>query len=166
VGLGIVEFVMDTEEAFDLSIPDEDAEKIRTPRELIHYLLVRLQPRNDYYCPSQRAFYQLRRATSAALATPRARIRPSVPWGALLPYSRKKAWNRIIAASGLSTKVPRRNATVGDTANILAQSIPGRFTPPPGGWTRERVAEIVKGLAIKVFDLTSYSEDDRFVDME
>ncbi len=36
--LDIVELVMELEEEFDLSIPDEDAEKIRTVGEAINYI--------------------------------------------------------------------------------------------------------------------------------
>jgi acyl carrier protein len=36
--LDIVELVMDLEEEFDMSIPDEDAEKIRTVGEAIDYI--------------------------------------------------------------------------------------------------------------------------------
>jgi acyl carrier protein len=36
--LDIVELVMEFEEAFDMSIPDEDAEKIRTVGEAIDYI--------------------------------------------------------------------------------------------------------------------------------
>ena len=36
--LDIVELVMEFEEAFDMSIPDEDAEKIRTVGDAIEYI--------------------------------------------------------------------------------------------------------------------------------
>ena len=36
--LDIVELVMEFEEAFDMSIPDEDAEKIRTVGDAINYI--------------------------------------------------------------------------------------------------------------------------------
>ena len=36
--LDIVELVMEFEEAFDMSIPDEDAEKIRTVGDVISYI--------------------------------------------------------------------------------------------------------------------------------
>lgn len=36
--LDIVELVMELEEAFDMSIPDEDAEKIRTVGEAVEYI--------------------------------------------------------------------------------------------------------------------------------
>ncbi|HAA03743.1 MAG TPA: acyl carrier protein [Syntrophobacteraceae bacterium] len=36
--LDIVELVMALEEAFDLEIPDEDAEKIRTVQDILQYL--------------------------------------------------------------------------------------------------------------------------------
>ncbi len=41
--LDIVELVMAVEEAFDLEIPDEDAEKIQTFGDVVSYLKVRLE---------------------------------------------------------------------------------------------------------------------------
>ncbi len=41
--LDIVELVMAMEEAFDLEIPDEDAEKIQTCGDVVSYLTDRLQ---------------------------------------------------------------------------------------------------------------------------
>jgi hypothetical protein len=41
MGLDTVEFIMRVEEAFDLSIPNEDAAAITTPRELVDYLMGR-----------------------------------------------------------------------------------------------------------------------------
>jgi len=36
--LDVVEFIMELEEAFDLEIPDEDAEKLRTVNDVIAYI--------------------------------------------------------------------------------------------------------------------------------
>ena len=41
--LDIVELVMAIEEAFDIEIPDEDAEKIRTVKDAIEYVLKKIQ---------------------------------------------------------------------------------------------------------------------------
>ena len=41
MGLEVVEVVIQVEEEFDISISDEDATKITTPRQLIDYLMDR-----------------------------------------------------------------------------------------------------------------------------
>jgi acyl carrier protein len=41
MGLDLVEAFMSVEEEFDISIPDEDAMVITTPRQLIEYLMAR-----------------------------------------------------------------------------------------------------------------------------
>jgi len=46
MGLDIVEFVMDVEESFGISIPDDVAERFTTPRKLIDYILDRV-PRSS-----------------------------------------------------------------------------------------------------------------------
>jgi hypothetical protein len=42
VGLEVVEFVIDVEKAFGLSIPDGDLQGLKTPRQFIEYLARRL----------------------------------------------------------------------------------------------------------------------------
>jgi hypothetical protein len=43
MGLDTVELIMEVEEAFDIKIPDEDAEKLRTIGDLHHYIANKLQ---------------------------------------------------------------------------------------------------------------------------
>ena len=96
MGLTINEFVMAVEEAFGISIPDEDL-GIKTPRDLVEYLLTRLAPPHDpNLCGTQRAFLALRRAIMEVMRVPRARIRPEVQWNDLLPrLGRQRTWDAI-----------------------------------------------------------------------
>ena len=43
--LNVVEFMMEIEDAFDVSIPDEQAEQIRTVREVVELLQAQLENR-------------------------------------------------------------------------------------------------------------------------
>ena len=45
MGLDILEFAMDVEKAFGISVPDADFNELATPRELVGYLVLRLQSR-------------------------------------------------------------------------------------------------------------------------
>src|ERR1700722_12370853 len=63
MGLDTVELVMEIEEAFDLTIPDEEAEKIQTIGQAYRYILARLAGPVDgtAVCLSAATFYFLRR---------------------------------------------------------------------------------------------------------
>jgi hypothetical protein len=107
VGLTIVEFVMEVEEAFGISIPDEDL-GIETPRELVEYLLPRIPPPSDpEACATQRAFLALRRAIMEVLRVPRQRLRPETRWKDLLPrLGRAQAWNAITRTKRIPGRLP------------------------------------------------------------
>jgi acyl carrier protein len=105
MGLDTVEFVMAVEDKFQISIPDDDAQNIATPRELIDYLYARLDDgrARDRGCMSQRAFYRLRRAAMAELHLKREQIRPSARWAELLPADALPlAWQQLRVAVGVA----------------------------------------------------------------
>ena len=76
MGLDIVEYVMNVEEAFGVMIPDADAERIRTVRMLVDYLHDRAFVPAPGACLTQRAFYHLRRAVDGRAGLPVRRLRP------------------------------------------------------------------------------------------
>ena len=69
MGLDSVEFVMAVEEAFQIAIPDGEAERMLTPRQVVDYILGRLGAAERRVCLEQRAFYRLRRAVTSPLAS-------------------------------------------------------------------------------------------------
>ena len=85
MGLDIVEFVMEVEEAFALRIPDSVAEKILTPRMLIDYVYSQTIDPRKVGCLSQRAFYAVRRQLCERLDLPRSALRPTTDLLAVLP---------------------------------------------------------------------------------
>jgi acyl carrier protein len=56
MGLDSVEFVLATEEAFQIAIPDADAEKLLTPGDVVDYVCARIGSAPDSGCLEQRAF--------------------------------------------------------------------------------------------------------------
>ena len=62
MGLDIVEFIMAVEERFGIEIPDGDAEKPATLRQLVDYIMTKVKPGTNPGCLTQREFYRLRRA--------------------------------------------------------------------------------------------------------
>ena len=62
MGLEIVKFVMEVEEAFQFRISDEEAQQLDTPRRCLDFIHGRVPQSTNDFCLSQRAFYRLRRA--------------------------------------------------------------------------------------------------------
>ena len=159
MGLEIVEMVMEIEEAFDLSTPDQDAERIHNPREVIDYVMAHLRVREDS-CLTQTAFYRLRRAAVSCLAVPRSAVRPAAPWNDLLPrWRRRRAWNQFVSGCGMALPRPRPSDTVGDTATSAAEFLKLRSA----GLTREQVSTIVHRLIVKVYGF-DIGDQSYFVD--
>lgn len=61
MGLDSIELVMEVEKAFDIRIPDQEAEKIRTVKDLYDVVWNHLSRRHSDKCNSQLIFYKLRR---------------------------------------------------------------------------------------------------------
>jgi acyl carrier protein len=105
MGLDTVEVVMIVEETFDFTIPDRDAEKLRTVGEMYRYVLEHIPVDNSSKCLSSVAFYRLRRVLMDAFKTPRSNIRPTSRVEDILPRgSRKSDWQRL--ASKLKLTLP------------------------------------------------------------
>lgn len=64
-GLELVELVRAVEESFGIEIPDGDAQRIRTPNQLVDDLALRLAAREGGLCHSQIAFHRVRRGLEA-----------------------------------------------------------------------------------------------------
>ena len=84
MGLDVVELLMTVEDEFDVEIPVEAAEKMRTVGDLRDFLVQEVQrraslPQRRGWCRTQQAFYLIRRAVERGhgLVSHRQRIRPS-----------------------------------------------------------------------------------------
>lgn len=98
MGLDSVELVIAIEEAFGIDIPDEDAQRIVTARDVIDYVYPRIQHRQGKPCPTQSAFHRLR----AALGPQPEPLRPATQLQQLLPRGRRRAqWPAIGCALGV-----------------------------------------------------------------
>lgn len=97
MGLDTVELVMEVEEEFDVTVPDDGAETIRTVGDLYYWLVDRLgTPGVAGPCPSAAAFYRLRRVLIRQRAIPRDAIRPEARTADLLPeHDRRAAWDGL-----------------------------------------------------------------------
>jgi acyl carrier protein len=98
MGLDTVELVMEVEEAFGITIPDAEAEKIQTVGDLYHFVLARIEgpALTTPGCLSAAAFYRLRRQLMGRFRVERRRIRPASRLDDLIPPANRRAdWQRL-----------------------------------------------------------------------
>lgn len=101
MSLDTVELVMEVEEEFSVSIPDEVAGGIETVGQLYDFILNCREGRGDR-CVTAMAFYRLRRGMMESLGIDRAAIRPTSELSRLIPkINRQLTWQRLEAACGL-----------------------------------------------------------------
>lgn len=171
MGLDTVELVLAFEESFGLAIPNEDAEQLITPGDVIRYVERRLTPGSGA-CLEQRAFYRLRQASMTVLGQPRDVLRPASRWRDLLPSDgRRRAWRDLGGEVALSTWPsmlpwglnPAGHATMGDTARCLATFSAAALQPPGGGWSRAQIESVVTRIVREQLGIGEFSWDDRFV---
>jgi acyl carrier protein len=177
VGLDGVELVLATEEMFQIAIPDEDAERMVTPRQVVEYVLSRVGQAEESVCLEQRAFYRLRRASMRLFQTARSAVNPSTAWDAILPSrARRHNWRLLHQATGTPQwppltmwgRLPAEVASVGGTARYLATNAKAALKEGTG-WTCEQVedafAKLVKDqLGIKEFDWDQHFANDLGMD--
>ena len=85
---------MEIEDVFDIQLEDAEAEKMRTPGDLIESVLSKVSRADVTVCLTQRAFNLLRKALLRALPLKRRQIAPAVPLGDLVA---KNARDHLIA---------------------------------------------------------------------
>jgi hypothetical protein len=173
VGLDGVEFVLAVEEAFGISIPDDVAPSLITPKHVVDYIATRLPMGDSSACFSQRAFYRLRGAVVKAYQIPRRRVRPETPWDAILPDRGpfRSSWRHLQNAVGvpdwprqhfLGFRLPS-SRTVGDTAEYLAQRTPHLFKEESEAWSRSEIERIVTSLIATELGIQKFDWNDSFV---
>jgi len=102
MGLDTVELVMEIENAFSVSIPDDEAGQMQTAGDVFQYLLanVDVDVSSKSSCLSAATFYALRSAARELGATDR--LRPGDSTEILFPESNRRIfWAKLQEASGL-----------------------------------------------------------------
>lgn len=99
-----VELAFAFEEAFGIEIPDEEAEKMRTPGNVVEYFCQHVPMVRPRTCITRLAFRRVRDALREVLGTPNARLRPSTPLETLLPLRRRRGdWEELGRRLGQDT---------------------------------------------------------------
>jgi hypothetical protein len=101
MGLDTVELVVRFEEAFGITIPDEVAAELTTPRRVSFYVRSQLNLAEQTACTSQQAFYFLRREFVPVLVIHRADFLPTTNLEQLLPArNRRRVWTGLNSRLG------------------------------------------------------------------
>ena len=96
MGLDLVELAMEVEDAFGISIPNEDAEKIITVGQLYHFVVANLPAQETKRCLSAAAFYRFRLALTDQFGADRKAVRPSTLLASLVPErERRREWDLL-----------------------------------------------------------------------
>lgn len=179
MGLDGVEYVMAIEEYFEISISDEAAAELRTPRDVVAYLMSAVRVAEDGPCLTQRAFYRLRRAVADELGVP---VRTITPGSKLTTVGLDDPgrWTSLRRRLGVGSspwpcrpsdswwgRLLGRPATFGDVARHLMEQHPlPPFLATAPRWTPQQVGEAVLALAAEHFRVprSRVTLDSRFVE--
>ncbi len=177
MGLDIVEFVMEVEEAFGVAIPDRVAERLATPRHVAEHIHEKLPKNRESRCLSQRAFYVIRRALEHRLGLPRSRFRPGTELLSVLPAQSADRvwaevgeslhcapWPHVRGNAWFARLFQGRVNTLGEAAQRFAMLAPRVLKAPGEGWSWNEVVEVIDGLMCRHFAIREYSLDDRFIE--
>ena len=106
--LDTTELVMEIEDVFSITIPDEEACRLATVGDVFHYIFtITSVPKNLSVCLSAITFFSLRGAATALGA--KNHLRPSDPTSAILPDSnRHQYWSELQSRSMLMLPPLRR----------------------------------------------------------
>lgn len=174
MGLDAVYLVMAIEETFDLQIPNPDAERMQTVRDMIGYVASRKSTVPSVRCSTQQTFHAVRRALRAALPGA-GRIAPHTPLAALTDRERwPTVWRRALASAAGDPSWPRTvpwkswlrdgPRTVGELV-LYVTSMP-RPVPHPRGepWTRDDITRTVRQVICHELGIWNARLDDSFVE--
>ena len=100
MGLDLVELVIRLEDAFGITIPDEVAAELTTPRKVTDYIMTQVAISNQPSCLSQQAFYFLREKFVPRLHLPRNSFHPKTSLEHLIPKE-----NRRVIWIGIKSEV-------------------------------------------------------------
>jgi hypothetical protein len=156
MGLETVAIVMNLEEEFEISIPDDDAEKIQTLGDTLRYIVRRLaQIHNPGYCASARTFYRLRRALIQDYGVERVEVRPDARLAELVPPGpRRKKWMNTARQLALksrgcnpfrpfTSRFPFPQTSIRD---IIRYSAPSRYYTATGAVDSAAVWEYIRKM--------------------
>lgn len=167
MGLDSVELVLRFEDTFGIEIPDADAEKITTVKDVTNYVFSKVEHTDQNTCLTQQAFYFLRRSFMQYLQIPRLFICPKAKLDSILPKeNRKDALQHLKNEAGIDIRLKKSIFSTGvesvaDLAKHLALNHPTLFKK---AWTRRQVARLVRDITIDETGVEDVKPKMRFIE--
>jgi hypothetical protein len=166
MGLDSVEIVMAWEDAFGISIPNEEAFVLRTPRMAID-LICKMLAVGDLRgpCLTVRAFHRLRNCFVNAGSVKRGSIRLETRIKDLV---RSHSWNDVRVNCGIPS-LPRPlwffRRTVADLLRWMVIHTAKDLKAPDEPWTRSQVRHVVRAIVTDITGLDEFGDDDDFIEV-
>jgi hypothetical protein len=124
MGLDAVEFVMEVEQEFKVSLPDYAVESFRTLGQIHDFLLEKCAGRRRSGCPTGAAFYRLRRGLIEVSGVQRRAVRPGTPLLAVLGKRRlHRTWKRLQRTLRLDLPPLENRAGVGAAWGLVTGAV-------------------------------------------
>ena len=125
MGLDSVQLVMEIEEKFGITIPDDVYSEIRTVGDLVGFCLDRIHAADTVCCPSLSCFLSLRRLVRDIRNDPDLRLRPRDNVETVLEESdRKRLWQQLPGLLKSHPRELRRPAWLRKTLIVAVLSFP------------------------------------------
>ena len=161
MGLGTVELVMETEDTFGVSIPDRDAERIRTAGQLTDWLMGALAKRlavSRSTCASRNVFHELRRNLLSVFGVARSRVRVDTPIHELVTERwAQRAWPGFARENNIDvppfsfrtvTRFAPQGTTIRDLVGQAVKRHPLYFASE-GRIDREKVFGVIRRIVVE-----------------
>jgi hypothetical protein len=127
MGLDLIEFVLDVEQSFGISLDGDDVAQIVTVGQFYDLVVRNTSGVRSPNCPTANAFHRLRQSLVSVLGIARNSIRPSMLTLRVLPFwKRRSIWRRLEADIGLKMPPLVNQAGIG-IAWALAIIVPVSF---------------------------------------
>jgi hypothetical protein len=147
MGLDIVEIILECEERFGVSIPDQAVARFETPADLLAHIAQGVPVVRSSSCLTQRTFYRLRRGLRNAgwelpVLRPKTRLDQLATrreWPSLWCRLRREVGTAAWPQVEWSDALDGGKATLGDLSRIVAMHLPPHEPAAWRAWTRERL---------------------------
>jgi hypothetical protein len=168
MGLDSVQIVLGWEESFGISIGDDEARTLRTPRQATDLISGKLNALDgpQRACLTLRAFHRLRSSIVEAAGISRENVRPEARIRDLVGSEGRRTWERVRAGSGLAL-LPSpgwfSTRTVGDLTRWAVSHAAKELKNPGEGWTRTEIRYVVRAVVAEVTGVDDFLDDADFV---
>jgi len=170
MGLDSVEIVMNLEESFGISIADQDAAELRTPRMIVDFFTNKLGgidgPTRS--CFTLRAFHRLRTSIISAAGVKRDQVRLDVCLKDLTGPDWRRTMEKVRSISGIDLPKPSsfkwfERHTVADFTRWIVVHAAKELRRSGEAWTRSDIRSVVRAVITNQLDLEDFGDDDDFV---